>query len=155
MKKINSTFAVACIAFSLTGCNKNIPMQDCLNTNMGTTNYHQIMKTENGYYYNATSLGDMSLRYHDNATGKDIYLCAKPECTHDGGDKFCTATSKGFRVYYTGIYGSNIYIAASETDGKQISFKLLKASLDGTELTEVCTFVRPFRPHISTPAQAS
>ena len=141
MKKIISTFVVACIAFSLTGCNKNIPMQDCLNTNMGTTNYHQIMKTENGYYYNATSLGDMSLRYHDNATGKDIYLCAKPECTHDG-DKFCTATSKGFHVQYTGMYGSNIYIAATESDGKQVSLKLLKASLDGTELTEFCTVIQ-------------
>ena len=141
MKKIISTFALACIAFTLTGCHNNTPMEDCLNTNIGTTNYNQIMKTENGYYYNATNFGNMSLRYHDNTTGNDIYLCAKPECTHDG-DKFCTATSEGFRAHYTGIYDSNIYIAVTEANGKQVSFKLLKASLDGTELTEFCTFVQ-------------
>ncbi len=141
MKKIISTFAIACIAFSLTGCNNNTPMEDCLNTNIATTDYHQIMKTENGYYYNTNHLKNMSLRYHDNTTGKDIYLCAKPECTHNG-DKFCTATSEGFSVHYTGMYDSNIYIAVSEANGKQISLKLLKASLDGTELTEICTFIQ-------------
>ncbi len=141
MKKIISTFAIACIVFTLTGCNNNTPMEDCLITNMGTSRYHQIMKTENGYYYNTNYLGDMSLRYHDTTTGNDIYLCAKPECTHDG-DKFCTATSEGFGVQYTGMYGSNIYIAATEADGKQVSLKLLKASLDGTELTEICTVIQ-------------
>lgn len=141
MKKIISTFALACIAFTLTGCNNNTPMEDCLITNMGTNNYNQIMKTENGYYYNATNLGKISLRYHDTTTGNDIYLCAKPECTHDG-DKFCTATSEGFYVQYTGMSGGNIYIAATEADGKQVHYKLLKASLDGTELTEICTFVQ-------------
>ena len=141
MKKIISTFAIACIAFTLTGCNNTTPIEDCLISNMGTNNYNQIMKTENGYYYNATNLGKISLRYHDTTTGNDIYLCAKPECTHDG-DKFCTATSEGFRAIYTGMYGGNIYIAATESDGKQIHYKLLKASLDGTELTEICTFVQ-------------
>ena len=138
MKKIISTFAAACIAFTLTGCNNTTPMEDCLITNMGTSNYNQIMKTENGYYYNSNFFKNMSLRYHDTTTGKDIYLCAKPECTHDG-DKFCTATSEGFHVQYTGMYGSNIYIVVTEADGKQVMLKLLKASLDGTELTEICT----------------
>ena len=142
MKKIISTFALACIAFTLTGCNNTIPMEDCLITNMSTSMYHQIMKTENGYYYNnASYFGDMSLRYHDTTTGNDIYLCAKPECTHNG-DKFCTATSEGFGVQYTGLYGSNIYIAATEADGMQVLLKLLKASLDGTELTEICTVIQ-------------
>ncbi len=141
MKKIISTFAVACIAFTLTGCNNKIPMEDCLNTNIGTTNYNQIMKTENGYYYNATNFKNMSLKYHDNTTGNDIYLCAKPECTHDG-DKFCTATREDFDVQYTGMYGNNIYISVNEVDGKQVYCKLLKASLDGTELTEICTFIQ-------------
>ena len=141
MKKIISTFAIACIAFTLTGCNNTIPSIDCLTTNMGTSEYNQIMKTENGYYYNSSMLGNMSLRYHDNTTDKDIYLCAKPECTHDG-DKFCTATSEGFHVHYTGMYDNTIYITASEHDGKHIYLKLLKASLDGTELTELCTVVQ-------------
>ena len=53
MKKLISTLAAACIAFTLTGCNNTTPMEDCLNTNKGTSTYHHIMKTENGYYYNA------------------------------------------------------------------------------------------------------
>ena len=141
MKKIISTFALACIAFTLTGCSHNTPMEDCLNTNIGTSNYNQIMKTENGYYYNSTMINKMSLKYHDTTTGNDIYLCAKPECTHDG-DKFCTATSEGFHTHYTGLYGNNIYIAATEADGKHVYYKLLKASLNGTELTEICTFIQ-------------
>ena len=141
MKKLISTLAAACIAFTLTGCNHTTPMEDCLNTNKGTSTYHHIMKTENGYYYNAVQFGDMALRYHDNATGHDIYLCAKPECTHNG-DKFCTATSEGFHVLYTQLYDNNIYITATESDGKRVYLKLLKASLDGTNLTEVCTIVQ-------------
>ena len=141
MKKLISTLAAACMAFALTGCNNTTPMEDCLNTNKGTSTYHHIMKTENGYYYNAVQFGDMALRYHDNATGHDIYLCAKPECAHDG-DKFCTATSEGFHVLYTQLYDNNIYITATESDGKRVYLKLLKASLDGTQLTEVCTIVQ-------------
>ena len=141
MKKLISTLAAACIAFTLTGCNNTTPIEDCLNTNKGTSTYHHIMKTENGYYYNAVQFGDMALRYHDNVTGHDIYLCAKPECTHNG-DKFCTATSEGFHVLYTQLYDNNIYITATESDGKRVYLKLLKASLDGTKLTEVCTIVQ-------------
>lgn len=141
MKKLLSIISAACIALSLTGCAEEIPIEDCVNANIGTSNYNQIMQTENGYYYNATMFGKMSLRYHDNETGNDIYLCAKPECTHDG-DKFCTATSKGFTVCYTAMYGDNIYIAVTESDGEQLYYKLLRASLDGTELTELCTFMQ-------------
>lgn len=141
MKKLLSIISAACIALSLAGCAEDIPMEDCVNTNIGTSNYNQIMQTENGYYYNATMFGKMSLRYHDNETGNDIYLCAKPECTHDG-DKFCTATSQGFIVCYTAMYGDNIYIAVTEHDGEQLYYKLLRASLDGTELTEMCTYMQ-------------
>ena len=141
MKKLLLTFAAACMAFTLTGCNNTTPTEDCIITNVGTTTFHPIMKTENGYYYNSVQFGDMALRYYDNATGHAIYLCAKPECTHNG-DKFCTATSEGFFVLYTQLYDNNIYIAAAELDGKRTYLKLLKASLDGTQLTEVCTVVQ-------------
>lgn len=141
MKKIISAVAAVIAALSLTACGSSLPREDCVNTNIGTGSFNQIMQTENGYYYNATMFGRMSLRYHDNATGNDIYLCAKPECTHNG-DKFCTATSQGFNVCYTAMYGGSIYIAVTESDGERLSYKLLKASCDGTELTEVCTFLR-------------
>ena len=141
MKKIISAVAAVIAAISLSACGNNIPVEDCINTNIGTGSFNQIMQTENGYYYNATMFGKLSLRYHDNATGSDIYLCAKPECTHNG-DKFCTATSQGFNVCNTAMYGGSIYIAVTESDGEKLSYKLLKATCDGTELTEVCTFLR-------------
>ena len=141
MKKLLSTLAAACMAFTLIGCNNTTPTEDCLITNIGTTTFHHIMKTENGYYYNAVQFEDIALKYHDNATGHDIYLCAKPECAHDG-DKFCTATSEGIRVQYMQLYDNNIYITASDANDNRISIKLLKASLDGTQLTEVCTIVQ-------------
>lgn len=141
MKRIFSAAAALIAALSLTACAGRLPIEDCINTNIGTGSFNQIMQTENGYYYNATMFGKLSLRYHDNSTGSDIYLCAKPECTHNG-DKFCTATSRDFKVCYTAMYGGSIYISAIEFDGERIMYKLLKASCDGTELTEVCTFLR-------------
>ena len=140
MKKLLSTLAAACIALTLTGCNNTTPMEDYLNTNKGSSTYHPIMKTEKGYYYNNNPTGSLALKYHDNTTGDDIYLCAKPECTHDGND-FCAATNKGSYVLYMGMYESNIYIASLGA-GEGLHCKLLKASLDGTELTEICTFVQ-------------
>ena len=94
MKKLILTLAAACIALTLTGCNNTTPTEDYLNTNKGSSAYHPIMKTENGYYYNDPMEG-LGLKYHDNATGKDIYLCAKPECSHDG-NSFCTADALRF-----------------------------------------------------------
>ena len=140
MKKLISTLAAVCIAFTLTGCNNTTPMEDYLNTNRGSSAYHPIMKTEKGYYYNNNSTGSLALKYHDNTTGDDIYLCAKPECTHDGND-FCTATSNRFYISNTGMYESNIYIAGLEW-GEGLHLKLLKASLDGTELSEICTYIQ-------------
>lgn len=141
MKKLLSASAAIIAAMLLTSCAGKTPVEDCKNTNIGTGSFNQIMQTENGYYYNATMFGKLSLRYHDNATGSDIYLCAKPECTHNG-DKFCTATSRGFKVCYSAMYGEGIYISAIECDGERMLYKLLRASCDGTELTEVCTFLR-------------
>ena len=142
MKKLLLTLAAACIAFTLTGCSNTTSTEDYLNSNKGSGTYHPIIKTENGYYYNYNPridqlsgyMGSLALKYHDNATGDDIYLCAKPECTHNGND-FCTATNNLFIVWYMGMYENNIYIAGM--DGR--AFKLLKTSLDGTELSEVCT----------------
>ena len=141
MKKLLLAALALFATLSLASCAGKLPVEDCVNTNTGTGSFNQIMQTENGYYYNATMFGKLSLRYHDKATGSDIYLCAKPECTHNG-DKFCTATSRGFNVCYTAMYGGSIYIAVTESDGEKLSYKLLKASCDGTELTEVCTFLR-------------
>ena len=142
MKKLLLTLAATCMAFTLTGCNNTTTLtEDYLNTNRGSSAYQPIMKTENGYYYN-NHKGSLALKYHDNTTGDDIYLCAKPECTHDGYNTFCTATSNRFYISNTGMYESNIYIACTEWGKGEGHLKLLKASLDGTELSEICTYIQ-------------
>ena len=142
MKKLLSIILTACITFTLTGCNNTTPLtEDYLNTNRGSSAYQPIMKTENGYYYNYAPTGRLALKYYDNITGDDIYLCAKPECSHDG-DTFCTATNKRFHISNTRMYENNIYIACNEWAGGELHLKLLKASLDGTELSEICTFIQ-------------
>ena len=49
-----------------------------------------FMRTDKGYYY--YSEGQKGFRYYDIATGKDMFLCNKPECRHDG-NAFCVATN--------------------------------------------------------------
>ncbi len=140
MKKSLSFLATMSLMLSLCSCGNNIPNEPSLATNTGTSMFNQIMETEDGYYYNATCFGDLSLHYYDKATGSSLFLCAKPECTHDG-NSFCTATCGGFGGMYTAMYGDYIYISAIDSGEERSEFKLLRASVDGTELTEVCSFM--------------
>ena len=100
-----------------------------------------IMETEDGFYTNLHSF-NLSLCYYDKATGKAVFLCAKPECKHDG-NKYCTATKQG--VIYDGNIcksGEYVYYAASEyvPEDEKEYYKLIRAKADGTEFTELCTF---------------
>lgn len=141
MKKILLLLAASSLVLSLCSCGNNIPEEPSVATNIGTSMFNQIMETEDGYYYNeAMAFNELSLRFYDKATGKDLFLCAKPECTHDG-NSFCAATAGGLNTCYTAMYGDSIYIAAIDRSEERREYKLLKASLDGTELTEICTFM--------------
>ncbi len=141
MKKLLSIISAACIALSLTGCAEEITMEDCVQSSyVGYTLFNPIMGTENGYYYNELCFGEMSLRHYDIETGKDISLCSKPECQHDG-NMYCVATNNSFRPLYTTMYGGEIYIAASFSDGEHTDMKLMKITDDGTELSEIAVYL--------------
>lgn len=95
-----------------------------------------MMKTEKGYYYYSEFY--KGFRYYDVATDKEMYLCNKPECRHDG-NQFCVATNEKYRVLDYCLYGENIMVyAIDETDTKQV-FQVLAVALDGSELSEVAT----------------
>ena len=99
-----------------------------------------VMVSENGYYYYNTreysgSNETMGLRYVDAETGKDIFLCNKPECRHDG-NLFCSATNNKYDVSATFLYGDRIYAVATEETDTQYVLKLISVTLDGSELNE-------------------
>ncbi len=121
-----------------------LPGTDCVQSNIGTNVFNQIMEIDEGYYYNSIMYDQLSLHYHDKATGKTIYLCAKPECTHDGND-FCPATTKRYEAMSTVLYDDKIYISAVdkvEKEKENFVWKLIAADFDGTSLSEVAEIVR-------------
>lgn len=125
----------------LSGCGKeSVPMEDYVQSNPTTVNLKSgIMKSDTGYYYSTPS-GHMSLHYFDEASGQNIYLCSKPECRHEG-DAFCTATSEKYNVQSACFYGGALYLSVLEWTDTEVLYKLLRVSADGTELTELVTFM--------------
>ena len=71
-----------------------------------------MMKTEKGYYYYSEFY--KGFRYYDVATDKEMYLCNKPECRHDG-NQFCVATNEKYRVLDYCLYGENIMVYTTVT----------------------------------------
>ncbi len=96
----------------------------------------QLMKTELGhYYYDWTA---HAMYYYDYATQKVMYLCNKPECTHDG-NKFCVATNAAYTHVAHCMNGGLIYVAAWEETETQHQLKILTMTTDGSELSELVT----------------
>ena len=124
-----------------TGCrSKETAMEDYVRSNPVSVFMNAIMKSDTGYYY-CTGVGrEMSLHYYDIKSGQNIFLCSKPECRHDG-DAFCTATSGKYIVDNTCMYGGELYLNVVETTDTEYLYKLLKVSGDGTQLTELVTYM--------------
>lgn len=133
----------------LTGCKKDqtgkagleslvVTEEDYQQGNLSTWMLIPMMKTEKGhYYYSETHQG---FRYYDIATGTDMYLCNKPECRHDGSD-FCVATNKKYRWERFGMYNGRLYAAGVEETESQYLYKLLTIAPDGSEMSEVLTYL--------------
>lgn len=121
------------------GCGKqNTASEDFQRANCRNTYVNSIMKTESGYYYGKIN-SELELHYYDSKNGKNMYLCNKPECRHDGNE-FCAATSNKYTIMEMALYGDDIYINAIEQTEKTYQFKLLRASGDGSSLSEVVTY---------------
>lgn len=125
-----------------------------------TPDAHGFAKTDSGLFfigqenlnysgkdiwaYDDTYL-DLALRYYDEASGESVYLCAKPNCLHDGNE-FCTATTQNYLLCSDPVYLDG-YVYAIALD-KQEELKnpddcdkfptvLLRYAPDGTEITPV------------------
>lgn len=134
-------FALAMAALLLCSCGakqkkEELP-EDTPYNHGGIINTNTIMETESGYYTGKVSRNDdrLSLRYYERDTEKQIYLCAKPECLHDGSDS-CTATYKNLTCISSILYNGSIYNLTLD-EGDPVTLSIYKASLDGTSLTKV------------------
>lgn len=94
-----------------------------------------IMETDKGYFSNNDG-GHMYLRYYEKNSDNEIFLCARPECMHNGGDG-CTATYKGLQVINTLMYEGSIYIYTIGEEDGTVSFSLYRAAADGSAITKV------------------
>ncbi len=141
MMKTKISIIVLALLFLLAGCGKEeIPIEDFVQTNPATAAINNIMKSDTGYYYSAAYGKTLSLHYFDVESGQNIYLCSKPECRHDG-DVFCTATSSKYEINSTYFYGGSLYLDVVEATETEYLYKLLRVSADGSELTELVTYM--------------
>ena len=135
-RKFFKGFAAAAMsAAMLCGCGANggeekMPPDDTP-WNHGT---FAIMETENGYYSNDSQT--LCLRYYEKSTGAEIFLCAKPECRHNGND-YCTATYRYLETTNTLMYDGAIYFLAVENDGDTVGFSLYRTAADGSSIDRV------------------
>lgn len=141
MKKLPIIFLILISVFLSACASKRAEYSDFVSGDPSDIYGNPIMETEDGFYANLYR-SELALCFYDKASGKAVYLCAKPECRHDGSE-YCTATKKG--VLYDGNIcknGEYVYYAASEYADKdeKTYFKLIRVKADGTEFTELCTF---------------
>ncbi len=94
MKKRIKLSAALISAVLLSGCGSEASsLPDDTPFNCGK---FAVMETEKGYYTNTDTANGHILGYRERDTDKYVYLCAKPECTHDGSEN-CTATYKNLK----------------------------------------------------------
>lgn len=137
MQKLKLLMLSGILVLTLAGCGSETEPEYFEQGNIST--FHgPVMETENAYYYTGNYM-NYELYYYDKASGKSIFLCNKPECSHDGNE-FCAATAGGRYVMYTRLYKDGIYIAALEPEENRIDKKLFKVSLDGTKMETIATY---------------
>lgn len=141
MRKLHLFLISILSALFFTSCtSRKTDYPDYAPGNNNFTMFSPIMETQYGYYSN-----NGGLIYNDKETGKCVYLCSKPECPHDGGD-YCAATGGRWKDESFALSGSYIYFNAVDIafsgEKDETRFKLFCASLNGSELTEICTYYK-------------
>ena len=153
MRKVLFTALLFVCLAALTGCNKDKPEDRPGEAAAGNKEYQFIsgdfeqgnrpgtmgnamLRTEKGFYHYSDTLG--GFRYYDTATGKEMFLCNKPECRHDGNE-FCVATNETYTVLDYCLYGELLMVFAAEETETQVLYKVLALALDGSSMDEVTT----------------
>ena len=111
-----------------------------------------IMETEQGWYTSSDGGETICLRYYDKESGKSIFLCNKPECTHDERSENCEATYKNLRVVNALLYEGAIYVLGYDlpvdysgdyagSKDMTVNLSLYKAAMDGSAMDHVATII--------------
>lgn len=97
-----------------------------------------IMETEQGFYTNVPEFLNhgINLKFTEKSSGKQVYLCAKPECMHDGSE-MCTATYKNLYSINSVLYDGAVYTLVIEDINGAVSFSIYRSALDGSSITRV------------------
>lgn len=131
-------------AVLLSGCSASRPENLPEDNPCNHIDIYTIMETENGYYTNAHGEPDfwnsISLKFIEKGTGKRVYLCARPECMHDGSE-MCTATYKHLESLGSVLYNGAIYTLATENINGAVSCSIYRSALDGSSITRVGSVV--------------
>lgn len=114
-----------------------------------TPDVHGLSKTDSGFFFvgqeKAENYSGTAIRYYDEESGDTAYLCAKPNCLHEGSE-FCTATTQNYQLCSEPAYlDGYVYVVALERqevrqnpeDCSKFPTVLLRYSADGTEITPV------------------
>lgn len=116
---------------------------------------------QNGYFYIKRDDLRENIMYFDYNSKQEVYLCNKPNCTHDTNNCPSFLDFKGLNELF--YYNNSLYFLESSAKGTTISASfdgtiqnidqepsaLYKMNLDGTEKQKV--FVTPNGSRISTP----
>lgn len=153
MKKGRYLLLLVVLFVGLTGCKEEKPEEGTITerpvTNdtkfvsedyePGNRSYYMpraMMRTENGFYHYNYAEG--SLYYYDAASGKEMYLCNKPECRHDG-NPFCVATNDKYQMLGCCLYDNSILAYVLEETQLQYLLKVFSIALDGSTMDEIAT----------------
>lgn len=118
----------------------DIQLEMLTRSSSGNPRYNSF--TDDGYYevMDRVSVGGRNIMYTDFATGKQIYLCNRPECYHN--DESCP---RYFSGNYTSVRpfidksGTKLLCYVTYMDEEYNSiFQLLSMNLDGSERKLVC-----------------
>ena len=73
-----------------------------------------FLGTEDAALDKSAAGSSSALRYYDEASGETVYVCAKPNCLHDGNE-FCTATTRTYTLLSDPVYlDGYVYAIASD-----------------------------------------
>jgi len=134
MKNIKKITALcASLALIFCGCTEKSENRDNLSDSKPWNEY--ILETDEGYYINGEL---MYLVYIDKNTGKEVELCSKPECPHDGR-KTCVATYNSLWCSNSVMYNGAIYFAGTEMNDDKREVNLYRVSPDGSALDKIAS----------------
>lgn len=111
---------------------------------------HGLTQTDSGMFFTGTEIPLLdsknrwdALKYYDAESGETVYLCARPNCLHDG-DAFCPATTVNYTLLSDPVWLDGYVYAVAADNTEQLSQSnakyrtvLLRYAADGTEITKV------------------